>query len=76
MKIYDKSIESSYLMYLDANNIYGWAISQKLPLNDFKLVNDLLRFNERLIKKYNGSSNIGYILEVDVEYPKKNIWFS
>ena len=71
MKNYDKSIESSYLMYLDANNIYGWAISQKLPLNDFKWVNDLLRFNERLIKKYNGNSNIGYILEVDVEYPKK-----
>ena len=71
MKNYDKNIESSYLMYLDANNIYGWAISQKLPLNDFKWVNDLLRFNERLIKKYNGNSNIGYILEVDVEYPKK-----
>ena len=33
---YDKSIESSYLMYLDANNLYGWVISKKLPVNGFK----------------------------------------
>ena len=36
MKNYDKSIESSYLMYLDANNLYGWAMSKKLPVNGFK----------------------------------------
>ena len=38
MKNYDKMIESSYLMYLDADNLYGWAMSQKLPINDFKWV--------------------------------------
>ena len=36
MKNYDKNIESSYIQYLDANNLYGWAMSQKLPVNKFK----------------------------------------
>ena len=71
MKNYDKSIESSYLMYLDANNLYGWAMSQKLPVNGFKWENDLSRFNEDFIKNYNENSDMGYFLEVDVEYPKK-----
>ena len=53
MKNYDKSIESSHLMYLDANNVYGRAISKKLPLNGFKWENDLSTFNENFIKNYN-----------------------
>ena len=71
MKNYDKSIDSSHLMYLDANNLYGLAVSQKLPANDFKWENDISRFNEKFIKSYNENSNKGYFLEVDVEYPKK-----
>ena len=46
----DKSIKSSYLMYLDANNLYGWAMSKKLPVNGFKWENDLSRF-DKLYKK-------------------------
>ena len=38
MKNYDKIIESSYIEYIDANNLYVWAMSQKLPVNDFKWV--------------------------------------
>ena len=71
MKNYNKDIISSYLMYLDANNLYGWAMSQKLPVNGFKWENDLSRFNEDFIKNYNENSDVGYFLEVDVEYPKK-----
>ena len=71
LKNYDKNIESSYLMHLDANNLYGWAMSQKLPTYGFKWVTDVSRFNERFIKTYNENSNIGCFLEVDVEYPKE-----
>ena len=38
MKNYDKNNESSYIEYLDANNLYGWAMSQKIPVNGFKWV--------------------------------------
>ena len=73
MENYDKNIESSYLMYLDANNLYGWAMSKKVPVNGFKWENDLSRFNENFIKNYNENSDVGYFLEVDIEYPKQ-LW--
>ena len=68
-----KNITSSYIAYLDANNLYGQAMSQKLPINGFKLVekSKLSRFNERFVKNYNENSNIGYFLEVDIDYPKE-----
>ena len=71
MKNYNKDVISSYLMYLDANNLYGWAMSQKLPVNGFKWVEKLSRFNEIFIKNYNENSDIGYFLEVDIDYPKE-----
>ena len=71
MKNYDKNIESSYLTYLDANNLYGWAMSQKLPVNGFKWAEKLSTFNERFMESYNRNSDIGCFLEIDVEYPKK-----
>ena len=46
-------------------------MSQKLPINGFKRVTNLSRFNDNFIKSYNENSDIGCFLEVDVEYPKK-----
>ena len=71
MKNYDKNKESLYIQYLDANNFYGWAMSQKLLVNGFKWVNDISGINEELIKDYDENNDQGYILEVDVKYPKK-----
>ena len=73
MKNYYKNIESSYLTYLDANNLYGWAMSQKLPVNKFIMWYNghLSNFNEDFIKNYNENSDEGYFLEVDIEYPKQ-----
>ena len=72
MKNYDENIkQSSYLMYLDANNLYGWAMSQKLPVNGFKWVENLSLFNESFIKNYDENSDKRCFLEKDVEDPKK-----
>ena len=59
-----------HLIYLDANNLYGWAMSQKLPANGFEWVEDLSQFQEDVIKNYDENSDKGYFLEVDVEYPR------
>ena len=58
MKNYDKNQESSYLEYLDANNLYGWAMCKKLLINGFKWVTKLDKFNEDFIKNYNENSNV------------------
>ena len=71
MKNYDKNKESSYIQYLDANNLYGWAMSQKLPKNGFKWINNVTEIDEKFIKDCDEDSDKGYILEVDVKYPRK-----
>ena len=71
MKDYDKNKESSYLQYLNVNNLYGWIMSQKLPVNNFERMKDTVQFNEGFIKNYNEESNEGYFLEVDVQYTEK-----
>ena len=55
MKNYDKNSTSSYLAYLDANNFYGWAMSQKRLVNGFEWVEDLSQFKEDFIKNYENS---------------------
>ena len=69
MKNYDKNVEYLYIQYLDPNNLYGWTMSQKLPVNGFKWVNN--KINEEFIKNYDENSDKGYILEVDVKCPRK-----
>ena len=63
MKNYDPSKESSYISYLDANNLYGWAMSKPLPYKNFKWVEA-----DGVIPKKKG---IGHIYEVDLEYPEE-----
>ena len=56
MKEYDEKAPSKYIMYLDANNLYGWAMSQYLPID---------------LGKYKADGKKGLILEVDLEYPQE-----
>ena len=70
MKIYDENEESSFLEYLDANNLYGCAMSEPLPVNGFDWMEDLSKIDEDFIKNYDKDNDKKYILEVDVEYPK------
>ena len=70
MIYYDENEESSYILYLDANSLYGWALSQKFPVNCFKWVKNVSRIDEDFIKNYDEDSDKGYVLEVEVEYPK------
>ena len=66
MKNYDPEKESSYIPYLDANNLYGWAMSQKLPTGDFRWIPSPEYIN---LDSYDENSAKGLILEVDLEYP-------
>ena len=73
MKDNDKNKESLYLQYWDVNNLFGWAISQKLPVNDFEWIEDASQINEDLIKNYNEESDKGYFFELDVQYLEKSL---
>ena len=70
-KDYDKNKESSSLQYCNVNNLYGWAMLQKLSVNNFKWIKDTSQFNENFMKDYNEESNEGYFLKVDVQYVEK-----
>ena len=70
MKNYDENKESSFLIYDDANNLYGFAMCKKLPVDDFKWVDDLSIFTEDFIKNYDEEDDTGYLFVVDVEYPR------
>ena len=54
----------SAFKYWDVNNVYGWAVSQKLPVNDFKLFEKTCQFNKDFIKSYNEESDTGYYTDI------------
>ena len=70
MKDYNKDEPSKYIIYLDANNLYGWAMSQYLPTGGFRWMTQKQIDNIDL-NKYHDESKKGLILEVDLKYPKK-----
>ena len=78
MKDYNPDVESSYIQYLDANNLYGWAMSQQLPTHGFKWMSNITKEKVmEILEKANHSmlnmGRKGYIFEVDLEYPS-NLW--
>ena len=78
MKDYNPDEESSYIQYLDANNLYSWAMSQQLPTHGFKWMKDITKEKVmEILEKANHSmfnrGKKGYIFEVDLEYPS-NLW--
>ena len=70
MKEYDEKAPSKYIMYLDANNLYGWAMSQYLPTGNFKWMTDK-EISKIDLGKYKKDGKKGLILEVDLEYPQE-----
>ena len=71
MKNYDENKESSFLQYLNANSLCGWAMSEPLPVRGFKWVKNVSKIDEDFIKNYDENGNIGFYLDVDVECPKE-----
>ena len=67
----DENKESSFLFYLDANNLYGCPMIKKHPVSSFKWLKNVSRIDEEFIKKYDENNDIGYFFKVDLEYPKE-----
>ena len=69
--MHDKNKKSIYLQYLDANNLYGYAMSQKLLVGKFKWEKNTTIFSEEYIRNYNKNSDKGHFIEADWECPKE-----
>ena len=78
MKNYDPEKKSRFIQYLDANNLYGWAMSQNLPTHGFKWMKDITvekvyKILDKINHSMSNNGKKGYIFEVDLEYPK-HLW--
>ena len=70
MKQYDENASSKYIMYLDANNLYGWTMSQYLPTGGFRWMTKI-QIEKIGLSKYTNQSEKGLILEGELEYSEK-----
>ena len=70
MKEYNEKAPSKYIMYLDVNNLYGWAMSQSLPTGGFRWLTGK-EINKLDLRKYKTDGKKGLILEVDLQYPQE-----
>ena len=69
MTEYDEDKEKVFISYLDANNLYGWAMAKKLPYGGFKWIDTVSM--ETIMNYDENNTDIGYTLEVDLEYPEE-----
>ena len=67
-KCHDSSKKSKFIMHSDANNLYGWAMSQYLPYSRFKWLNQK-KISRFCLNSISENRSVGYILKVDLEYP-------
>eukprot|EP00117_Sycon_ciliatum_P012262 scpid110695/ scgid13398/ len=68
MKSYDETKPSTYLQYLDANNLYGWAMSQHLPVSDFEWCPPTSELLDSILTQADDAS-LGYMVECDLTVP-------
>ena len=68
MNDYDPEKPSAFITYLDKNNLYGWTMNEYVPYQEFNWLKNVDKFDVMSINK---KSDVGYFLEVDLEYPKE-----
>ena len=66
MSDYDLENPSTFITYLDKNNFYGWSVSEYFPYKKFEWLENIDKFD---VMSINEKNDIGYFLEVDLEYP-------
>ena len=71
MKDYDEKKDDSFLIYTDYSNLYGKAMSEKLPVDGFQWIEDISKIGEDFIKNCDEDSDVGNFIKADIEYPKE-----
>ena len=70
-KNFDKGKYSSYITYFGKNNLQGWVMSKKLPMDMFKWSENISYFNEDYLKNYHQDSDVGWLLYVGIKYSEQ-----